>query len=106
MSTTNLPSQKFDETGCDYFLFHIPGKKDHITIDIHHLLEHHNGIHTEEVDLLELKDFNDLPSWYPLFQPPYQIDVKDTCTGFYVYGEIIFFDSSPDPGIFVAIIYS
>ena len=33
MSTTSFPSQTFDETGCDYFLFHTPGKKDHITID-------------------------------------------------------------------------
>ena len=32
MSTTRFPSQSFDETGCDYFLFHTPGKKDHITI--------------------------------------------------------------------------
>ena len=44
------PSQTFDETGCDYFLFPTPGKKYHITIDIHYSLEHHNGIHTEEVD--------------------------------------------------------
>ena len=27
------PSQAFDKTGCDYFLFPTPGKKDHITID-------------------------------------------------------------------------
>ena len=91
---------------CDYFLFHMPGKKDHITIDIHYSLEHHNGIHTEEVDLLKLKEFNDLPSWYPLFQLPYQIDVKVTCTGFYVYVEIIYIDSSPDPEIFAPYVYS
>ena len=84
MSTTSFPSQTFDETGCDYFLFHMPGKKDHITVDIHYSLEHHNRIHTEEVDLLELKEANDLPSWYPLFQLPYQIDVKVTYTGFHV----------------------
>ena len=105
-STTSFPSQTFDETGCDYFLFHTPGKKDHITIDIHYSLEHHNGIHTEEVDLLRLKEFNDLPSWYPLFQLPHQIDVKVTCTGFYVYVEIIYIDLSPDPEIFVPYVYS
>ena len=33
MSTTRFPSQSFDKTGCDYFLFPTPGKKDHITID-------------------------------------------------------------------------
>ena len=100
MSTTRFPSQRFDVTGCDYFLFPTPGKKDHITIDIHYSLEHHNRIHTKEVDLLDLKEFNDLPSWYPFFHLPYQIDVKVTCTGVYVYVEIIYIDSSPNPEIF------
>ena len=100
MSTTSFPSQTFDETGCDYFLFHTPGKKDYITVDIHCLLEHHNRIHTEQVDLLELKEANDLLSWYPLFQLPSQINVKVTCTGFHVYIDIIYIDSSPDPDIF------
>ena len=106
LPTTRFPSQPFDETGCDYFLFPTPGKKDHITIDIHYLLEHHNRIHTEEVDLLDLKELNDLPSWYPFFHLPYQIDVKVTCTGFYVYVEIIYIDLSPDPEIFSPYIYS
>ena len=106
LSTTSFPSQTFDETGCDYFLFHTPGKKDHITVDIHYSLEHHNRIHTEEVDLLKLKEFKDLPSLYPLFQLPYRIDVKVTCTGYYVYIEIIYIDSSPDPDIFVPYVYS
>ena len=106
MSTTRFPSQTFDETGCDYFLFPTPGKKDHITIDIHYLLEHHNGMHTEEVDLLNLKEFNDLPSWYPFFHLSYQTDVKVTCTGVYVYMEIIYIDLSPNPEIFSAYVYS
>ena len=105
LSTTSFPSQTFDETGCDYFLFPTPGKKDNITVDIHYSLEHHNGIHTEEVDLLELKAANSLPSWYPLFHFPYQIDVKVTCTGFHVYIYIIYIDSSPDPDIFAPYAY-
>ena len=106
LSTTSFSSQTFDETSCDYFLFHTSGKKDHITVNIHYLLEHHNRIHTEEVDLLEVKEPNILPSWYPLFQLPYQIDIKVTCTGFHVYIEIIYIDSSPDPDIFVPYVYS
>ena len=105
LSTTSFPSQTFDETGCDYFLFHTPGKKDHGTVDIYYSLEHHNGIHTEEVDLLDVKESNDLPSWYPLFQLPYQNDVKVTCTGVHVYVEIIYIDLSPDPDIFVPYVY-
>ena len=104
--TTRFLSQSSDEAACDYFLFPTPGKKDHITINIHYSLEHHNGIHTEEVDLLNLKEFNELPSWYPFFHLPYQIDVKVTCTGVYVYVEIIYIDSSPDPEIFSPYVYS
>ena len=106
LSTPVFPSQSFDETGCDYSLFHTPGKKDHITINIQYLLEHHNGIHTEEVDLLDIKEDNDLPSWYPIFHLPYQVDLKVTCTGVYVYVEIIYIDSSSDPDIFVPYVYS
>ena len=105
LSTSSFPSQTFDESGCDYFLFPTPGKKDHITVDIHYSLEHHNRIHTEEVNSLKLKEVNDLPSWYPLFQLPYQIDVKVTCTGFHVYVNIIYIDSSPDPDIFAPYVY-
>ena len=65
-----------------------------------------NRIQTEEVDLLNLKEFNDLPSWYPFFHLPYQINVKDTCTGVYIYVEIIYIDSSPDPEIFSPYIYT
>ena len=106
LSTTSFPTQTFDETGCDYFLFPTPGKKEHVTVDIHYSLETHNGIHTEEVDLLDFKEYNDLPSWYPIFQLPYQIHVKVSCTGFYVYIEIIYIDSSRDPELFAPYVYS
>ena len=101
-----LPYLTSHSTFHDYSLFHTPGKKDHITVDIHYSLEHHNRIHTEEIDLLEVKKSNDLPSWYPLFQLPYQIDVKVTCTGVHVYVEIIYIDPSPDPDIFAPYVYS
>ena len=106
MSTTSFPSQTFDETGCDYFLSHTPGKKDHITVVIHYSLEHHIGIHTEEVDLFDVKESNDLPSWYPLFQLPYQIEVKVTCTRVHIYIEIVYIDLSPDPDVFAPYVYS
>ena len=105
LSTTSFPSQTFDDTGCDYFLFHMSGKKDHITVVICYSLEHHNGIHTEEVDLLDVKESNDLPSWYSFFQFPYQIDVKVACTGVHIYVEIIYINLSPDPDIFAPYVY-
>ena len=89
LSTTYFPSQSFDETGCDYLVFPTPGKKDHVTVDIYYSLEDWKGIHTKEINLLDFKEWHDLPSWYPIFQLPYQIDAKVTCTGFYVNIEII-----------------
>ena len=99
LSCTYFPSESFDETGCDYLVFPTPGKKEHVTVDIYYSLEDRKGIHTEEINLLAFKEWHDLPSWYPVFQLPYQIDAKVTCTGFYVYIEIIYIDSSKDPDI-------
>ena len=106
LSCTYVPSQSFDETSCVYFLFPTPGKKDHVTVDIYYLLEDQKGIHTEDVDLLAFKEWHDLPSWYPIFQIPYQIDVKVTCTGFYIYIEVINIDSSCDPESFAPYVYN
>ena len=100
LSCTYFPSQSFDETGCDYLVFPTPGKKDHVTVDIYYSLEDRKGINTEEINLLDFKEWQDLPSWYPIFQLPYQIVAKVTYTSFYVYIEIIYIDSSPDPDIF------
>ena len=97
LATTRFPSQSFDETGCDYFVFPTPGKKNHITVDIHYSLGEHTGIHSEEVDLLDFNAYHDLPSWYPIFEIPYKTDAKVCCTGFYVYVTIIYIDLSPDP---------
>ena len=82
LSCTYFPSEAFDETGCDYLVFPTPGKKEHVTVDIYYSLENRKGIHTEEINLLDFKEWHDLPSWYPIFQLPYQIDAKVTCTGF------------------------
>ena len=76
LSCTYFPSESFDETGCDYLVFPMPGKKEHVTIDIYYSLEDRKGIHTKEISLLNFKEWHNLPSWYPVFQLPYQIDAK------------------------------
>ena len=76
LSTTYFPSQSFDETGCDHLVFPMPGKKDHVTVDIYYLLEDRKGIHAEEINLLDFKEWHDLPSWYPIFQLPYESTQK------------------------------
>ena len=106
LSSTYFPSQTVDKTGCDYLVFPTPGKKDSNTIDIYYSLEEGKGIYTQEVNLLNFKAHYDLPSWYPIFQLPYQTDAKVTCMVFYVFIEIIYIDSSPDPNIFTPYVYN
>ena len=83
----------------------MPGKKDHVIVDIYYSLEDQKGIHTEE-NLHAFKEWHDLPSWYPIFQLPYQINVKVTCTGFYVCSDGIYIDLSCDPESFAPYVYN
>ena len=76
LTTTRFLLVYDNDPNYDFFIFHTPGKQDHLTIDIHFQLSHLNGIHTEEVDLLKFKRTNDLPPWFPVFQIPYQIKAK------------------------------
>ena len=69
-TTIGFPLVYDNDLKYNFFIFHPPGKQDHLTVDIHFQLSHLNGIHTEEVDLLEFKRTNNLPSWYPAFQIP------------------------------------
>ena len=85
---------------CDFFILHPPGKQDHLTVDIHFQLGHLNGIHTKEVDLLEFKSTNDLPSWYPVFQIPYLVTAKVHCSAHIASIKLIYIDKSQDPDIF------
>ena len=85
---------------CDYSIFHTPGKKDHLTINVCFQLNYLNRIHTKEVDLLEFKRNNDLPSWYPIFQMPYHIKLKVSYTETTAVVQLIYIDTSPDPEIF------
>ena len=58
-----------------------------------------NGIHTKEVDLLEFKRNNDLPSWYPIFPIPYCIELKVIYTEATALVQLIYIDTSPDPDL-------
>ena len=85
---------------CDYFVFLIPGKQDHLTIDIHFQLNYLNGVHTKEVNLLKSKRSNELPPLYPVFLIPYQIELKASYTEHTTLVQLIYIDASPDPGFF------
>ena len=97
LATTRFPTQSFGATGCDYFVFPTPGKKNYITVDIHYSLGDHTGIHSKEVDLLNFKAYHDLPSWYPIFEIPHKRMQKFAVQVSYVYVTIIYIDLSPDP---------
>ena len=85
---------------CNFFLFHTPGKQDHLTINIHFQLNYLNGVHTEKVDLLEFKRNNDLPPWYPGFWITYWIELKVSYMERTASVQLIYIDTSPDPEIF------
>ena len=71
LTTTRFPLVYYNNPYYNFFLFHTPGKQDHLTISIHFQLDYLNRIHTEEVDLLKFKRNNDIPPWYHVFQIPY-----------------------------------
>ena len=52
------------------------------------------------VDLLEFKRNNDLPSWYPIFQIPYCIELKVSYTETIALVQLIYIDTSTDPEFF------
>ena len=95
-----IPLIYLNDPYCNYFLFHIPGKQDHLTVNVHFQLNYLNGIYTEEVCLLKFKRNNNLPPWYPVFQIPYQIELKVSYTEHTASVQLIYIDTSPDPGIF------
>ena len=60
LTTSVFPLVYCNNAYCDYFLFYIPGKQDHLTVDVQFQLDYLNGIHTKEVNILKLKRNNHL----------------------------------------------
>ena len=71
-----------------------------LTANIHFQLSHLNRLCTEEVDLLKFKRTDDLPSWYPVFQIPYQVKAKDHCSVHIALIKLIYVNKSQDPESF------
>ena len=69
LTTIRFPFVYDNDPKYNFFIFHPPGKQDHLTVDIHfqHLPQWNTH---QEVDLLKFKTTNVLPSWYPVFQIP------------------------------------
>ena len=100
LTTTRFPLVYDNNPKYDFFIFHTRQKQDHLTIDIHFQLSYLTGIRTEEVDLLEFKRTNNLPSWYPVFQIPYLIKAKVYCSAHTASIQLIYVNNSPDPESF------
>ena len=64
---TRFPLVNASDHKYDFTFFHPSGKQEQLQINIYCKISSMNGIHTEEVDLLEFKKLNNLPSWYPIF---------------------------------------
>ena len=73
LAIIRFPLVNISYTKYNITFFHPPGKQEQLQIDIYFKIGSVNGIHTEEIDLLEFKQLNDLPSWYPIFGIPYTI---------------------------------
>ena len=106
LSCTYFPSQSFDETGCD--LSRIPYAWEERTHYRRHLLfigrpkgnpTPKRLIYSTSRSGTTFKLVSNLPT-------PLSNRRKSTCTGFYVYIEIIYIDSSPDPDIFAPYVYN
>ena len=64
LTTSIFPLVYLTNPYSDYSISKIPGKKDHLTINVLFQLNYLNGIRTEEVNLLKFKRNNNLPHWY------------------------------------------
>ena len=100
LTTIRFPLVYDNNLNYDFFVFHPPGKQDHLAANIHSQLSNLNRICTEEVDLLELKRTNDLPSWYPGVQIPYLVKVNVLCSTHIASIKLIYVNQSHNPDIF------
>ena len=98
LTTTRFPLVYLNNRFCNYYIEHTPGKQDHSTNDILFLLDYLNLIHTEEVDLLEFKQNNNLPAWYPVFKIPYNIGIRVSFTEHSTFVQLIY--TLPDAEIY------
>ena len=84
----------------DFTFFHLPGKQGQLQIDVYFKIGSVNGIYTEEVDLLEFKPINDLPSWYPVFGIPYTIQANIDYMPHTAVIKLVYIDNSEYLNIF------
>ena len=71
------------DTSCpkfDFFTFHPSGDQGQLHINFTFHIGLLNGIHTEELNLIKLKQENDLPYWYPIFKLPLSFPFKVSFT--------------------------
>ena len=84
----------------DFTIFHPPGRQEQLQIDIYFKIGSVNRIHTKEVDLLQFKWLNNLPSWYPIFGIPYIIQANIDYIPHTAVIKFVYIDKSKDPSIF------
>ena len=96
LTTTRFPFVYLNNPFCNCHIEQTPGRQDHITVDILFQLDYLNLIHTEEMDLLEFKQNNNIPAWYPIFKIPYNIQITVSYTEFYTFVQLLYVDTSID----------
>ena len=98
LTTSRFPLVYVNNTFCNYLIEHTPGKQVRITINILFQLNYLNLICTEEIDLLEFKENNNLPPWYPIFRMQYTIEIEVSYTEFHTFVQLLYIDMSTDSG--------
>ena len=74
--------------------------KNNFKLTSHVKIDSVNRIHTEKIDVLESKQLKDLPTWYPIFEIPYTIQVRVLLTPDTVTLQLTYINKSKDPDIF------
>ena len=100
LAIIRFPLVNTSDTKYNITFFHRPGKQEQLQVDIYFKISSVNGIHTEEVDLLEFKQLNDLHSWYPIFGIPYTIPTNIDYTPHTAVIKIVHIDKPEDLNIF------
>ena len=76
--------------------YHLFKDEEQLQINVSCQISSVNRIHTEEIDLLDSKQLNDLPTWYPVFETPYTIQDRVSLTPDTVTLQLTYIDKSKD----------
>ena len=94
MAIIRFPLVNTSDPKYNFTIFHPPGRQE----QLQNWFYEQNS--TEEVDLLEFKQLNNIPSWYHIFGIPYTIQANVDYTPHTAVIKLVYIDKSEDLNIF------